>query len=103
GKVGQTHRRDAKSEARMTNIGRYEILEELGKGGMARVCLAMDPFMKRQVAIKVMSASLTQDPEFRKRFEREAQVIAALEHSAILPVYDFGYHEDQPFIVMRYL
>jgi eukaryotic-like serine/threonine-protein kinase len=84
-------------------IGRYEVLEKLGSGGMAHVYLASDPFMKRQVAIKVMSASLTHDPEFQDRFQREAEVIAALEHPYIVPVYDFGYFDEQPFLVMRYL
>jgi serine/threonine protein kinase len=84
-------------------IGRYEVLEKLGSGGMAHVYLAQDPFMKRQVAIKVMAASLTHDPEFQDRFQREAEVIAALEHPYIVPVYDFGYFDEQPFLVMRYL
>lgn len=84
-------------------IGRYEVKEKLGKGGMAHVFLAEDPYMKRQVAIKVMSAQLLQDPEFKSRFEVEAQVIAALEHQYIVPVYDFGYAEDKPYLVMRYL
>ena len=85
------------------NIGRYEVINELGQGGMAIVYLAQDPFIKRQVAVKVLPRKFTHDPQFRVRFEREAQVIAALEHANIVPIYDFGEHEDQPFIVMRYL
>jgi serine/threonine-protein kinase len=84
-------------------IGRYEVEEKLGSGGMAHVYLARDPFMKRQVAVKVMYSALNHDADFRTRFEREAQVIAALEHPHIVPVYDFGYHEALPFIVMRYM
>ncbi len=85
------------------NIGRYEVIKELGQGGMAIVYLARDPLIKRQVAIKVLPRQFTFDPQFRARFQREAEVIATLEHAAIVPVYDFGEYEDQPFIVMRYI
>ena len=85
------------------NIGRYEVIQELGQGGMAMVYLARDPYIKRQVAIKVLPRQFTFDPQFRTRFQHEAEVIAALEHPAIVPVYDFGEVEDQPFIVMRYM
>src|SRR3990172_4176373 len=70
---------------------------------MAVVYLARDPAMKRQVALKVLPRQFTHDPQFRTRFQREAEIIAALEHPHIVPVYDFGEHEDQPFIVMRYM
>lgn len=85
------------------NVGRYEVMQELGQGGMAIVYLARDPYIKRQVAVKLLPRQFTFDPEFRGRFQREAEVIAALEHGSIVPVYDFGEHEDQPFIVMRYM
>jgi len=85
------------------NIGRYEVIKELGKGGMAVVYLASDPYIKRQVAVKVLPKQFTHDPEFRDRFQQEAQVVAGLEHAYIVPIYDFGELEDQPFIVMRYL
>src|SRR5688572_29063584 len=84
-------------------IGRYEVLEKLGAGGMAEVYLGRDPYMQRQVAIKVMSPALAADQEVHKRFEREAVVIASLEHSYIVPVYDFGYVGEQPYLVMRYM
>ncbi len=84
-------------------IGRYKIEKELGRGGMAVVYLATDPFMNREVALKVLPRQFTFDPQFRARFQREAQVIAKLDHPAIVPVYDFGEHEEQPFIVMRYM
>ncbi len=87
----------------MEKIGRYEIIRELGRGGMAVVYLARDPFMDREVAVKVLPSHLTVDPQFRARFQREAQVIAALDHPAIVPVYDFGEHEQRLFIVMRYM
>ncbi len=87
----------------MTTIGRYEIRGELGRGGMATVMRAYDPMFKREVAIKVLPREFLHDPAFRARFEREAQVVAALEHSAIVPVYDYGENAEtgQPFIVMR--
>src|SRR5512134_3712632 len=85
------------------NIGRYEVIQELGQGGMAMVYLARDPYIKRQVAVKVLPRQFTFDPEFRGRFQREAEVIAALEHGSIVPVYDFGEHDGQPSLVMRYM
>ncbi len=84
-------------------IGRYEIQKELGRGGMAVVYLARDPYVNRWVAVKALPRQLTIDPKFRTRFQQEAQLIATLEHPAIVPVYDFGAHDDQPFIVMRYM
>ncbi|WP_420641303.1 serine/threonine-protein kinase [Candidatus Leptofilum sp.] len=87
----------------MAKIGRYEIVEELGKGEMASVYLARDPFIKREVAIKVLAYELTQDPLFIKFFYQEAEAIASLEHPTIVPIYDFGLHGVQPYIVMRYM
>ena len=82
-------------------IGRYEVISEIGRGGMATVYEAQDPVFNRRVAIKMLPAELLHDPSFRTRFEREAKTIAALEHSAIVPVYDFGEHEGKPYFVMR--
>ncbi len=83
------------------NIDRYKILHELGRGGMATVYQAYDPRFEREVAIKVLPSEFLHDPQFRTRFEREAKAIASLEHPAIVPVYDFGDEQGQPFIVMR--
>jgi alpha-glucoside transport system substrate-binding protein len=84
-------------------IGRYEIQSELGRGGMAIVYLAFDPRFERRVAVKVLPREFLFDGGFQARFEREAKAIAALEHYAIVPVYDFGEHEGQPYLVMRYM
>jgi serine/threonine protein kinase len=84
-------------------IGRYEVEDELGTGGMAVVYLARDPYMQRQVAIKVLAYQLTSDALYQEYFQREAEVIAALEHPCIVPVFDFGRHGNQPYIVMRYM
>jgi predicted Ser/Thr protein kinase len=86
-----------------SQIGRYEIRAELGRGGMATVYQAYDPNFERDVAIKVLPEVFLHDPQFRARFEREAKTIALLEHPAIVPVYDFGESGGQPFIVMRYM
>ncbi len=82
-------------------IGRYKIISELGRGGMATVFRAIDPNFDREVAVKILPRTFLHDPQFRERFEREAKMVAALEHAAIVPVYDFGEDDGQPFIVMR--
>ncbi|MBI3361613.1 MAG: serine/threonine protein kinase [Chloroflexi bacterium] len=84
-------------------IGRYVIKAELGRGGMATVYHAYDPRFKRDVALKVLPREFLHAPTFRVRFEREAQTIALLEHPAIVPVYDSGEEEGQPYLVMRYM
>jgi serine/threonine-protein kinase len=82
-------------------IGRYIIISELGRGGMATVYRAKDPNFDREVAVKILPRTFLHDPQFRARFEREAKTVAALEHAAIVPVYDFGEEDGQPYIVMR--
>lgn len=82
-------------------IGRYRLKSELGRGGMATVYHAFDPEFEREVALKVLPHEFLHDPNFRARFKREAKIIAALEHAAIVPVYDYGEDDGQPFIVMR--
>lgn len=86
-----------------TKFGRYEIKSEIGRGGMATVFHAYDPRFERDVAIKVLPREFLHDPQFRARFEREAKTIALIEHPAIVPVYDFGEEDGQPYIVMRYM
>ena len=85
------------------SFGRYVIKGEIGRGGMATVFHAYDPRFERDVAIKVLPREFLHDPQFRTRFEREAKMVAILEHHAIVPVYDFGEEDGQPYIVMRYL
>jgi serine/threonine protein kinase/Tol biopolymer transport system component len=84
-------------------IGRYKIKEEIGRGGMATVYLAHDPRFNRDVAVKILPREFLHDPQFRGRFEREAKTLAALEHAAIVPVYDFGEQDGQLYLVMRYM
>lgn len=87
----------------MEQIGRYERYEEIGRGGMGTVYRARDTLLQREVALKLLPAYLTQDASFSQRFQREAQVIARLEHTHIVPIYDVGMHEERPYLVMRLL
>ncbi len=75
-------------------IGKYEVIERLGRGGMAEVYRAYQGTLDRYVAIKVLHAFLADDPEFKSRFEREAQNIAKLKHPNIVQVYDFDYDQE---------
>jgi len=84
-------------------FGRYVIKGEIGRGGMATVYHAYDPRFEREVALKVLPHEMLHDVQFRTRFEREAKTIAMLEHPAIVPVYDFGEEDGQPYFVMRYM
>lgn len=84
-------------------IGQYQIVEQIGQGGMATVYKAFQPSINRYVAIKILPSQYAQDPNFVKRFEHEAKAIAALEHPHILPVYDFGTQDGLTYMVMRYI
>jgi serine/threonine-protein kinase len=84
-------------------IGRYQIKSELGRGGMATVYRAYDPECQREVALKVLPREFLHDPTFQARFKREAETIRRLKHPAIVPVYEVGEEEGQPYLVMCYL
>ncbi|MBV6450763.1 MAG: Serine/threonine-protein kinase PknD [Anaerolineales bacterium] len=87
-------------------IGIYEIKSELGRGGMATVYRGYDSRFEREVAVKILPPELLHaDPQFRARFQREAKIIAQLEHPSIVPVYDVGETEDTklPYFVMKYM
>jgi eukaryotic-like serine/threonine-protein kinase len=86
-----------------TRIGRYEIIDLLGAGGMGEVYRARDTGLGRTVAVKVMPATLAIDAECLRRFEQEARAAAALTHSGILAVYDIGLHDKAPYIVTELL
>lgn len=87
----------------VSKIGRYDVERELAQGGMGLIFLARDPYIQRQVVVKVLMYSRTLDDVYREFFQQEAELIAALEHPCIVPVYDFGWHGEQPYIVMRYM
>ncbi len=84
-------------------IGSYEILEEIGRGGMATVYRAYQSSVNRFVAIKLIQPGIMLEPTIIERFTREAQLVAQLEHVHILPIYDFDGAHNPPYIVMRYL
>lgn len=84
-------------------FGSYEVLEEIGSGGMASVYRARQTSVDRDVAIKAMHKSIAGSEEWIMRFQREARLVARLEHPHILPVYDFDGTHAPPYIVMRYL
>ncbi|MET0164726.1 MAG: protein kinase, partial [Vicinamibacterales bacterium] len=86
-----------------THLGPYEILDAIGAGGMGEVYKARDPRLGRDVAIKVLPASLSADPERLHRFEQEARAAAALNHPNILAVHDIGQHDGAPYIVSELL
>jgi eukaryotic-like serine/threonine-protein kinase len=82
---------------------RYEILQRLGRGGMADVYLARDRLLERRVAVKVLFPEFATDPSFVARFRREAQAAANLTHPNIVAVYDWGQQSGTYFIVMEYV
>jgi eukaryotic-like serine/threonine-protein kinase len=86
-----------------TRLDSFEIVAPLGAGGMGEVYRARDPILKREVAIKVLPAYVSQDPERLRRFEQEAQAAAALNHPNILAVHRFGTFEGAPYMVSELL
>jgi len=83
--------------------GRYALKSRLGEGGMGTVYLAHDKELDREVAVKLLAATLVNDAEVVERFEREARLTAKLDHPNIVPIYDVGRHEGRPFMVMKKL
>ena len=85
-------------------IGRYQVLERVGKGGMGVLYRAFDPVLDREVAVKVMLADFTDDTDqMRPRFYREAKAAAKLQHRNIVTVFEFAEENNQPHIVMEFL
>ena len=80
-------------------VGGYQIVEQIGRGGMATVFKAYQTSLSRFVAIKLLPAVYAEDHSFRVRFQNEATAIARLRHPNILAVYDYGEHEGVPYIV----
>ncbi|MFQ5942375.1 MAG: protein kinase [Anaerolineales bacterium] len=85
------------------NVGPYRIIEQLGQGGMATVFKAYHPNLDRYVAIKVLHPAFKQDPQFLERFQREARVVAKLDHPNIVPVFDYADHNGQSYLVMKFI
>jgi eukaryotic-like serine/threonine-protein kinase len=86
-----------------TKLASYEIIAALGAGGMGEVYRARDPQLGRDVAIKILPAALSRDPDRLRRFEQEARSAAALNHPNILAVFQFGSHDGAPYLVSELL
>lgn len=85
------------------NVGPYRIIEQLGQGGMATVYKAYHPALDRYVAIKALHPAFMEDPNFLVRFQREARLVAKLDHPNIIPIYDAADHIGQPYLVMKFI
>ncbi len=84
-------------------IGRYQLIREVGTGGMGTVYEAYQADLDRVVAVKVINANYSHTADARRRFEQEALATARLQHPHILPIYEVGSHNQQPFIAMGYV
>lgn len=84
-------------------LGKYRILEPLGRGGMAQVYKAYHPRLERYVAIKVLRGDLTEESEFLARFQREARAVAGLRHPNIIQIFDFDVQDGYYYMVMELL
>src|SRR5689334_8624546 len=86
-----------------TRLGPYEVLSPLGADGMGEVYRARDSRLGRDVAVKILPRHLTENPEARQRFEREARAISSLQHPHICTLHDIGQQDGTDFLVMEYL
>ena len=86
-----------------TRLGPYEIVSPLGAGGMGEVYRARDTRLDREVAVKVLPANLSSDPNLRQRLEREAKAVSRLSHAHICTLHDIGHQDGVDFLVMEYL
>src|SRR5712672_4095349 len=92
------------AQQKLEKIGRYQILERVGKGGMGVLYRGIDPVLDREVAIKLMLGDFSDDIEhLRPRFYREAKAVAKLQHRNIVTVFEFVEDQSQPHIVMEFL
>jgi serine/threonine-protein kinase len=84
-------------------INGYEIMEVVGRGGMATVYRAQQLSMNRMVALKLLPEQFAKDDTYIQRFEQEVEIVSRLEHRNIVPVYDYGQYNGRPYIVMRFM
>ncbi|MBN2384164.1 SUMF1/EgtB/PvdO family nonheme iron enzyme [bacterium] len=84
-------------------IGKYRLVLKLGQGGMGVVYKAIDPIIKRNVALKVMIVAEQEGTDYSSRFLREAEAIGQLNHPNIVTIHDAGFHQNNPYLVMEYL
>jgi len=84
-------------------LGHYQIASLIGAGGMGEVYLADDHQLGRRVAIKILPDSVSRDEDAKRRMQREARAVAALDHPNVCTIYEVGEHDGRPFIVMQYV
>ncbi len=84
-------------------LGKYELVQKIGRGGMSSVYKAIDVTNERVVAVKVLPPGLAEEENFKARFQREAQVLMGLRHPNIVPMLDFGEADDIFYLVMPYM
>src|SRR5512140_193119 len=84
-------------------IGRYKIIEELGRGGLAVVYRAVDTMLERNVALKMILPEQQQTEKFLRRFSREAKALAQLSHPNVVKILDYGEYHNTPYLVMEYI
>jgi eukaryotic-like serine/threonine-protein kinase len=87
----------------MRKLGKFEILEKIGQGGMGIVYKARDPLIGRTVALKTLTTSLSEDPDLLRRFYSEARAAGSLQHPNIVTIYELGQEDKTPFIAMQFL
>ncbi len=85
------------------SVGPYRIVAQLGQGGMATVYKAYHAALDRYVALKVLHPAFMEDQTFLSRFQREAKLVAKLDHPNIVPIYDYAEHEGRPYLVMKFI
>ena len=90
-------------EKKPEKLGKYRVVEEVGQGGMATVYKARDEVLGKTVAVKVLRPELTEGEQYLERFKREAQIVASLEHSNIVSVFDYGCQDGLYYFVMTYI
>ena len=84
-------------------LGKYDVLEVIGRGGMGVIYKGVDPGIGRVVAIKMMTGGFAENPELLQRFYREAQSAGKLQHPNIVTIYDLGVQDGNPYLVMEFL
>ena len=85
------------------NIGRFQIVNQLGKGAQGVVYLATDPYLQRQVAVKVLNVKSARAKALQSNFLQEARTVSKLQHPNIVPIFEAGEHEGTPYLVFEYV